>query len=164
MSDLATWAIVLAGGLALPAVVVGLGLVWMRRRLAQVAAEDRATVRAAFATAGLPQRDEVVQLLLDGVGVTPSFASACHEPGLGWVDPDTSLPIQGVAFGWRPDPFFPGRRRAADEERSMDDLARELADLFPDERPRGTEEAEVAGSRQQGNLSPLDADGSRRPR
>ena len=155
MSDLATWAIVLGGGLALPAVVVGLGLVWMRRRLAQVAAEDRATVRATFATAGLPERDEVVQLLLDGDGGTPSFASACHEPGLGWIDPDTSLPIQGAASGWRPDPFFPGRSRAADQERSMDDLARELADLFPDKRPRGTEGAGVAGSRQHGNWSSL---------
>ena len=143
MSDLETWAVVMAGGLALPAVAIGVGLVWVRRRLARVAAQRRAALRAAFMTAGLPARDEIVQLLLDADGERPSFAFACHEPVSGWINSDTSLPITGSVLGWRPHPFFPGRRRAADAERPVDDLARELASLFPETHRHQTEDARV---------------------
>lgn len=159
VSDLETWAVVMAGGLALPAITIGVGLVWMRRHLARVAAEDRAAVRAAFTMADLPARDEIVQLLIDADDATPSFTFAHHEPDLGWMDPDTSRPILGSVSGWRRHPYYPGRRREADEERPMDDLARELASLFPDAHRHQTKDARVARPQRHAEWESFDADG-----
>ncbi len=147
MSELQTWLVVAAGAVALPVVSLGLGLVWSGRRIAQVEAERRAALRGAFTSVGLPARDEVVHLLLNADRETSTFAFACHEPGLGWIDADTSLPITEVPYGWRPHPFFPGRRRMVDRDLTATDVARELARLFPQERGNqitATRRAELA--------------------
>ena len=87
----------------------------------------------AFTSVGLPARDEVVHLLLNAGWETPTFAFACHKPGLGWVDAETCLPIPEAVHGWRPHPFFPGRRRTVKHRGTTIDVPRELARLFSKE-------------------------------
>ena len=126
--------VVLASGLALPAVSIGLGLVWIRKRLAQVEAERASDVRALFASVAPPIDDEIVEAMLHGDSV-PTFATACHDRSSGWSDPLTSLPIRGAVAGWRVHPFFPGRRRRLDGVDEAD-LARELDGYSREGSPR----------------------------
>ena len=133
LNGLQTWLVVGAGVAALLAVLLGLGFTWWGRRIAR--AERGAALRAAFTSVGLPARDEVVHLLLDADCGTSTFAFACREPGVGWIDAEVCLPIPEAVVGWQPHPFFPGRRRTVDRDRTANDVAREPARLFREGGP-----------------------------
>ncbi len=140
MSDLEIWLVVLAGSLALPAIAIGLGLAWFPRYLARTEAEKAAADRAAFTSVGFPARDEIVQLLVNADQGTPWITFGCHEPGLGWVDSGTGVPIPGAVFGWRPHPFFPGQHRTIDVDDPLADLAYQVAALYPEEHGRAVDD------------------------
>ena len=128
MSAATTWIAVGLAGIALAATTIVLGVLWMHRRLAHVAAERRTALLASFKSPMLPEPGEVVQALLDAKRQAPLIIDAHHEPARGWIDARTSQPVARAVLGWRPDPFDREWHRSHNHL-STDELAREMAAL-----------------------------------
>ena len=134
ITALGRWIIVAVGGVAVLAVTTCMGMLWVCRRVAQVAAEDEVALIASFKPSVRPPPGDVGQVLLDNGGEAPGMTYARHDRPSAGIGPTTSCRSRARSAGG-------GRTRSRGtrvEDISDEEIAAELARMMTgDDRGRG---------------------------